>query len=380
MMQKIFLVVALLVLSASGAYMMRQNTQTQQSTPPLSKSPTSLSQKEASSSPRIEVIAQNLTVPWDMVFLPNGSMLITERPGRVRMVDSSGKLVEKPIAILTNVNQTGESGLHGIALHPDFESNNYLYLYYTYDGNEDNTLNRVSRFTFINNSLQNEQIIVDKIPGASNHDGGRIRFGPDNFLYISTGDASEPSLAQNKNSLAGKILRVTDEGKAAPGNPFTNRAYSLGHRNPQGLTWSESGEFYSTEHGRSGIQSGLDELNRIEAGKNYGWPIIEGDKTQNGLVTPLLNSGSGTTWAPSSAAYLEGDVFFTGLRGQSLYRVSIEGATPKLDSFLSSEYGRLRNVIVGPDGLLYISTSNRDGRGIPNGNDDQILRVNPSKL
>lgn len=379
-MKKILIVIGIVILLAGVSYYATQMNTPEQSQAPLSTSPASLSEEQARTAPRIEVVTQNLTVPWDMVFLPNGSMLITERPGRVRLIDPSGKLQEEPVATLSNVNQTGESGLHGIALHPDFENNNYLYLYYTYAGTENNTLNRVSRFTLQNNTLQNEQIIVDEIPGASNHDGGRIRFGPDDFLYISTGDASDPSLAQNKNSLAGKILRVTDDGKAAPGNPFNNRAYSLGHRNPQGLTWSESGELYSTEHGRSGVQSGLDELNRIEAGGNYGWPTIEGDAQQNGLVTPLLNSGSGTTWAPASAAYLEGAVYFTGLRGQSLYKATLQNTNATLESFISSDYGRLRNVIVGPDGLLYVSTSNRDGRGIPRGNDDQILRINPTKL
>ena len=179
--------------------------------------------------------------------------------------------------------------------------------------------------------------------------------------------------------MAGKILRVTDTGDPAPNNPFDNRIFSYGHRNPQGITWNENGEIYATEHGRSGIQSGLDELNRIEEGLNYGWPTIQGDQKQEGMISPLLNTGT-TTWAPSSAAYLNGAVFFTGLRGQSLYKASIAGDSATLESYFSEEYGRLRNVIVGPDGLLYLSTSNRDGRGRARENDDKILRVNPDKL
>lgn len=379
-MGKIVGIILIILLLLGGGYLVWTSPQNTQTNTPLSQSPTSLSLEQAQNAPRVEIVAQNLRVPWDMAFLPDGSMLITERPGRIRLLTAEGRLLEEPVAVLENVNQTGESGLHGIALHPDFENNFYIYLYYTYASNDNNTLNRVSRFTYQENKLKDETVIVDAIPGASNHDGGRIRFGPDNYLYITTGDAQEPSLAQDTTSLAGKILRVTDSGEEAPGNPFNNRVYSYGHRNPQGITWGDNGIIYSTEHGRSGALSGYDELNRIEAGKNYGWPSIQGDEAENGMITPLLHSGATTTWAPSSATFLNGAVYFTGLRGQSLYRATIQEDTPQLNTYFTNEFGRLRNVIVGPDGMLYVSTSNYDGRGTPRENDDKILRINPAKL
>ena len=235
--------------------------------------------------------------------------------------------------------------------------------------------------TYTDNKLQAEKIIVDNIPGASNHNGGRIKFGPDNYLYIGTGDAQNPSQAQNVKTLGGKILRVTDEGKPAPGNPFNNEVYSYGHRNVQGLTWDKNGRLWTTEHGRSGIQSGYDEINLIERGKNYGWPDIEGDKTKAGMQTPKKHSGATSTWAPSGIAFLNNSLFFGGLRGQTLYEAVIQDdRIVDFKEHLSGKYGRLRDVIVGPDGMLYVTTSNRDGRGTPNATDDKVIRINPAKL
>jgi glucose/arabinose dehydrogenase len=188
----------------------------------------------------ITVITQNLDTPWAIAFLPDNSMLVTERKGTVRLVSREGKFDEAPVATLQNVQEIGEGGLMGIVLHPDFSSNHYVYLYYTYTGSGNNTLNRVVRMIYENSQLSDEQIIVDAIPGAVNHNGGRIKFGPDKSLYIATGDAQDPSQAQDRNSLAGKILRVTDAGKAVPGNPFGTMVYSYGHRNPQGLAWDSN--------------------------------------------------------------------------------------------------------------------------------------------
>jgi glucose/arabinose dehydrogenase len=231
-----------------------------------------------------------------------------------------------------------------------------------------------------NNQLSNEEIILNAIPGASNHNGGRIKFGPDNLLYIGTGDAQEPSLAQDTKSLAGKILRVTDAGKPAPGNPFGNPVYSFGHRNVQGLTWDDNGNLWATEHGRSGIQSGLDELNLIQSGKNYGWPTIQGDDIQSGMETARKNSGD-TTWAPSAIAFVNDTLFFSGLRGQALYEAVLQNdQVGNIQERFPREYGRIREVILGPNNMLYISTSNNDGRGIPRSGDDKIIMVNPAKL
>ncbi len=311
----------------------------------------------------IEVIAQNLSIPWGITFLPDGSILVTERPGRVRMIDNQGNLLPSPIATISKVKHIGEGGLLGIAVHPDFENNNYVYLYYTYSSTENDTLNRIVRFKFENGKLTDETVLVDAIPGAVNHNGGRIKFGPDNFLYITTGDAQNPSLAQDKNSLAGKILRVTDEGKV--------EVYSYGHRNPQGLAFDNQGRLWATEHG----PQAMDELNLIEKGKNYGWPIIQGDQMREGMVSPVIQSGSTDTWAPAGAAFLDGSIFFGGLRGESLFEYNLTDKS--LKRYFQEEFGRIRAVVLGPDGYLYITTSNTDGRGNPKEGDDKLIKVIP---
>lgn len=318
--------------------------------------------------PRLEIVAQNLEVPWALVFLPNRSILFTERPGRVRFIDSKGNLNPIPIVTIDDILQIGEGGLMGITIHPDFSENHFVYLYYTYANNNSQTLNRVARFKFENNSLLDKTIIVDAIPGALFHNGGRIKFGPDGFLYITTGDSQNPSLSQDKNSLAGKILRVTENG---------NQVYSYGHRNPQGIAWDDKGNLWATEHG----QSATDELNLIEMGKNYGWPTIRGEQTQAGMVSPKLQSGK-ATWAPAGLAYVKelNALFFAGLRGQTLYEVKLNQTPLNIKEHFKGEFGRIREVVLGPDNLLYITTSNRDGRGIPQNLDDKIIRVNPNKL
>ena len=359
----------------------------QPSLQPQNNSTTGTTTQDTTDIPAVSIVAENLDTPWALAFLPasqaggpDESLLITERAGTVRLVDSQGTLQPTPVATLSTVEEIGEGGLLGITIHPQFSTNKYVYLYYTYDSANENTLNRVVRMTFQNNTLQNEEIIVDKIPGASNHNGGRIRFGPDGFLYIGTGDAQEPSQAQNTSTLGGKILRVTDDGKPAPGNVLNNAAYSYGHRNVQGLAWNSAGDLWATEHGRSGIQSGLDELNLVENGKNYGWPEIEGDEKRAGMEISERNSGS-TTWAPSGADFVGDRLFFSGLRGQTLYEAVISGNTvAEVKEHFNGEYGRIREVITGPDGMLYITTSNKDGRGIPKNGDDKVLRINPNKL
>lgn len=330
--------------------------------------------------PAVSTIAQNLDTPWGIVFLSDKSMLVTERRGMVRFISASGKLDDTPIAQIKNVKEIGEGGLLGIALHPDFAKNNFLYLYYTYDNQNGNTKNRVVRMVYKDKKFSNEKIILDAIPGASNHNGGRIKFGPDGYLYVTTGDAQEPSQAQDTKSLAGKILRITDAGKAAPGNPFTNAVYSYGHRNPQGIAWDTQGQLWSTEHGRSGALSGLDEVNRIEKGANYGWPTIEGNKKQAGMKTPIGNSGDFSTWAPGGAAISGENLYFGGLRGSALYKGTMQNGTVSIQEYFKDVYGRIRDVVLGPDGLLYISTSNLDGRGVPKPQDDKILRIDPKQL
>lgn len=325
---------------------------------------------------RIETIAENLDTPWGIVFLPNKSMLFTERQGRVHLIENGNVTL---VATIDKAREISEGGLLGIALHPNFSSNNFVYLYYTFEERGGNTFNRVVRMTYSNKTLIDETIIVDKIPGARNHNGGRIKFGPDGFLYITTGDAEKPSQSQDINSLAGKILRATEDGLPAVGNPFNNLVYSYGHRNSQGLAWDNNGNLWATEHGRSGALSGLDELNLITAGKNYGWDIIQGDEKKEGMETPRLNSGD-DTWAPAGAAFVGNSLFFAGLRGKALYESITNGNQVTLKEHLKGEFGRIRDVVLGPDNMLYITTSNQDGRGNPIADDDRIIKVNPKKL
>lgn len=318
-----------------------------------------------------EIIAQDLSIPWDIAYLPDGQMLVTERSGKLLMVGTETKTIKE----IEGVMHKGEGGLLGIAVHPQFEKNNYIYLYSTtlVDGD---ISNRVERYTLIKDVLGQRKVILSGIKGSSNHDGGQLAFGPDGYLYITTGDAENPDLAQDKNSLNGKILRIKDDGTIPTDNPFKNAVYSLGHRNPQGLAWDKSGALWETEHGPSGLQSGYDEINRIEKGKNYGWPLIRGDEKRDGFASPVLQSGGRDTWAPAGLAYKNGSLYFTGLRGEAVYEAKInKDNTINLTAHYKKEFGRLRAITLGPDGSLYISTSNRDGRGRAKNEDDKIIKL-----
>ncbi len=313
-----------------------------------------------------QLIAQNLRVPWEIIRLPDGELIVTERPGNLTFVRSNTRVPVEGVAAL------GEGGLLGLALDPDFGTNRFIYLYLTTRQNG-KLINQVRRYTLSDYAITVPLVILNNIPASSNHNGGRIAFGPDGYLYVATGDASEETLAQDTNSLAGKILRITKEGKPAPDNPFGNEVYSYGHRNVQGLTWDGQGLLWATEHGRSGVQSGLDELNRIEKGGNYGWPIIEGDEKREGMLAPVIHSGTTKTWAPAGLVFSEGKLYFTGLRGQTLYR--FDPLIRKLDELHKGEYGRLRALSLGADNSLYISTSNQDGRGEVRQGDDKIIFI-----
>lgn len=334
---------------------------------------------------QVDTVAENLEVPWAIVFSPDGRVFVTERIGQLRIIEN-GVINPEPVKIL-NVGGV-EGGLLGIALDPDFEVNHYIYLYYTYNDFL-STFNKLSRFTEFDNKLSDEKVLLDKIPGGPIHDGGRIKFGPDGKLYITTGEAGNASLAQDLNSLGGKILRINSDGTIPEDNPFANSpVYSYGHRNPQGIDWDPvTGKLVATEHGPSGEHGfAHDEVNVIESGKNYGWPDIVGDETKPELVSPLLHTGD-DTWAPSGATFYNSDnipewenKFFIGtLRGNHLRMLDLdlENNQVRSSEALFSEYGRLRDASMGPDGNLYILTSNRDGRGSPAPNDDRILRIVP---
>jgi aldose sugar dehydrogenase len=342
--------------------------------------------------PQVEMWVRNLEIPWELVFVDEERALVTERPGRLRLI-LNGQLQSQPLLTLPT-SGLGEGGLMGLALDPDLAQNGYLYVMYTYrDGGA--LRNRISRFTWQGDQVGGEQVLLNSIPGARIHNGGRLGIGPDGKLYATTGDAANPDLAQNSDSLAGKILRMNLDGSVPDDNPSPGSlVYSLGHRNPQGLAWdAETGLLYSTEHGPSG-EFGLccrDELNHIVAGGNYGWPEVTLDADDPRYVDPIMHSGPTNTWAPAGMVVYRGDllrdwhgnILFANLRGRHIRRVVIEGTEePRVvedELLFDGEYGRIRAVVVGPDGALYVTTSNRDGRGQPAADDDRILRIVPSQ-
>jgi glucose/arabinose dehydrogenase len=312
----------------------------------------------------MEIIADNLAVPWEVVFLPDNSILITERAGNLVHLPSKNKIV------IENINQTGEGGLLGMALHPNFSQNNFLYLYMTTDVD-----NRVIRYTYKDKELEEDRVIIKNIPKARFHNGGRIKFGPDGYLYITTGDAQKTQLSQDLSSLAGKILRVDEDGGLVEDNPFGSYIYSYGHRNPQGLAWDSEGNLWSTEHG----PTAQDELNLIKKGANYGWPVISGEKEREEMENPVLQSGYDYTWAPSGMLYWDSNIFFTGLRGQAIYQAKIQ--KEKVIDFLvhfKEDFGRIRSINIGPDEMFYIITNNTDGRGYANKEDDKLIKIKPN--
>ena len=338
---------------------------------------------------RIETIASGLRTVWDMTWAPDGEMWITERGGRVSRVDvSSGRVT--PVGEIT-VTEVSESGLMGIALHPDFPANPSVYLVHTYRGGG-GIRNRLVRMSYRSGRLGSPETLLDGLPGAGNHNGSRLAIGPDRLLYMTMGDAGDRARAQDPRSLAGKIYRLTLDGGAAPGNPFGNEVWSLGHRNPQGLVFQPgTGVLYSAEHGPNSD----DEVNRIERGRNYGWPEVAGfcDNAQelrfcaaNNVVEPLQ------AWTPtvgiSGADFYDRDLFAgwrgsllaTALRGTALYRLTLTPDGRRAASrerLLAGELGRLRDVLTGSDGTIYLATSNRDGRGRAGAQDDRIVRIRP---
>jgi len=340
---------------------------------------------------RVETVASGLEVPWGIAFLPDKNILFTERPGRVRIIES-GKLRAEPVFVVPDVEPSSESGLMDISLHPNFAANNFVYLTYAY--NSDGKHVKVVRYKYTGGKFTEPRSIVEGVPGAPNHAGMRARFGPDGKLYVTCGDSTNWNLAQKTDSLAGKILRVNDDGSVPPDNPFVNKPgyrpeiYSIGNRNPQGIAWQPgSNLIFETEHGPSGFEGkggGGDEVNIIESGKNYGWPIIHHKQTQAGLESPLLEYSPAC--APASAMFyngsafpaFKGNFFFGCLAGKRIIRVTLNGRNVvSQENLLQDTYGRIREIAEGPDGYIYFSTSNRDGRGSPQKDDDRIMRIVP---
>ena len=334
-----------------------------------------------------EVVAGDLKIPWSIDWTPDGTALFTERGGNLTAIEN-GTVGPGPVLTL-DVDDRAEGGLLGLAVDPDFGKNAYIYLYQTYAGSGATTLNKVVRYTFENGTVAEDLILIDEIPGARFHDGGRIRFGPDGNLYVTTGDAQQPSLAQNKNSLAGKILRITRDGEIPAGNPFDNSSvWSWGHRNSQGIDWDGAGNMVATEHGPSGEKGRAhDEINLILRGANYGWPTIVGGESAPGMRTPLLHTGD-VTWAPSGSEFYDGEAvpalagkyLVATLLGKHLRVINLDLSEKRVlshEALFEGEFGRLRDVQTGPDQFPYLLTSNRDGRGIPETGDDRIIKIVP---
>jgi glucose/arabinose dehydrogenase len=336
---------------------------------------------------QVTVVAEGLEVPWGLAFLPGGDALVTERPGRVRLL-RGGVLQPTPVATV-RVAGSDESGLLGIAAHPDFATNRQFYLYVTTDAGGD-VVNRVERWVLAENraSATFERVILDGIPSAKYHDGGRLRFGPDGMLYVGTGDAREPENSQRLTSLAGKLLRVTPDGQVPQDNPFSGSpVFLLGVRNTQGWDWKDPATLYFTDHGPSGdtLRSGHDEVNLARAGDNLGWPTVYGCETQEGFITPSLTfddaapPGGAALYTGSAIPEWKGSLLVGTLGSRHLHRVEFSAEDPrrvaKHEVYLRNTHGRLRDVVMGPDGHLYVTTSNCDGRGTCGARKDLILRI-----
>jgi len=310
-------------------------------------------------------VATGLAAPWGLAFLPDGSALVSERnTGQVKRIANG---TTTTVGTVPGVVAGGEGGLHGLAVASTFATDRLVYAYFTAAGD-----NRVVRMPFTT-SLGQPEVIVSGIPKSTVHNGGRLAFGPDGMLYVATGDAGQSANAQNPSSLGGKILRVTPAGAAAPGNPTAgNRLWSLGHRNVQGLAFDGAGRLWASEFG----QNTWDELNLIQAGRNYGWPVVEGRAGNPSYTDPVTQWSPGEA-SPSGIAFSRDTVWLASLRGQRLWAVPVrDGAldgTPV--SFFTGTYGRLRLVTDAPDGSLWLMTNNTDGRGTPRPGDDQIQRL-----
>ncbi|MEO0212626.1 MAG: PQQ-dependent sugar dehydrogenase, partial [candidate division WOR-3 bacterium] len=337
----------------------------------------------------VSVWVENLEIPWSLVFLPDGRALVSERPGRIRIIEN-GKLLPEPYMKI-DVKHIGEGGLMGLAVHPNFPKEPFIYAMHTYETKDGKIFNRVIRIRDKGKYGIFDKVIIDSIPGAKFHNGGRIKFGPDGMLYITTGDIFRGELAQNLKSLNGKILRLTPDGGIPKDNPFPNSPiYSYGHRNPQGLAWyPNTKDLFSSEHGPSGEYgwSGHDEINIIYKGRNYGWPRVIGKAGKKEYEDPFIFWRE--TTPPSGMTFYKENLFVATLASQALIRIKIKKLKNsyeilKIERWFAfdktrGKFGRLRDVVEGPDGNLYILTSNRDGRGIPKPGDDKIYKITIKK-
>jgi aldose sugar dehydrogenase len=346
---------------------------------------------------KLETVVAGLEVPWGIAFLPGGDALVTERPGRVRLIPAltkrkAGDATKLPLVATIAVDSDEEGGLLGVALHPQFEQNRFIYLYMTVrEGGRKS--NRVERWRLAEDlgSARFDRRIVEGIPSAAYHDGGRIRFGPDGMLYAGTGDGRDPERSQDPGSLGGKVLRLTPDGEVPKDNPVAgNPLYVLGVRNTQGFDWRE-GRFYVTDHGPSGelLRRGHDEVNLASPGANLGWPTIYGCQTHSGMVTPSLTwrtavpPGGASFYTGTAIPDWRGSLLIGTLGSRHLHRVKFSPSDPAVvelhEVYFQDQAGRLRDVVMGPDGSAYVTTSNCDGRGDCPPDRDKILRLLPSR-
>ncbi len=314
-----------------------------------------------------DTIADDLDVPWGIVFLASGDALVSERnAGRIRRITPSGTVSTLgEVSGVQAPSGPGEGGLLGLALDPDDQETLYAYCTTVSD-------NRVVRLSLAGGKLGRPDPVLTGIPTSTHHHGGRLLFAPDGNLFVSTGDAEMPTRAQNRNSLAGKILRIERDGTVSVGNPFGNRTWTYGHRNIEGLAFDADGRLWATEFG----DKQTDELNLIIKGRNYGWPDVEGRSLDDRYENPKATWSPTSTCSPAGLAITRSTAFLGALRGQCLYAVPLNGTgadTPR--KYFAGKYGRIRSVVVAPDHSLWITTSNTDGRVEPGKGDDKILRV-----
>jgi glucose/arabinose dehydrogenase len=344
----------------------------------------------------LETVVNGLDTPWDLDFLPGGDMLVTERPGRLRLIQNGALVPDSVLEV--SVVQSGEGGLLGLALHPDFVNNSLFYLYETAvtdngtsSGTGNGSVNRVVRYKLSSDhrSAALDRIILDNIQAGNVHNGGKIHFGPDGMLYISTGNAGNTDLSQDPNSLNGKLLRLTPDGEIPGDNPQPGKAWYLnGIRNSEGFDWINSSTLVVADHGPTGEYQGRlggDEISIAHAGDNLGWPTIWHCETQQGLVTPILSwinavpPGGLTIYRGNQIPGWSGNVILGTLGSEHLHRIVLDENqnVSKHEVYFEGQIGRIRDVITGPDGELYITTSNCDGRGSCPGSGDAILKVLP---
>lgn len=313
-----------------------------------------------------QVLAEQLQIPWSINKIDD-TFYISERTGTIMKI-TNDKQSRQKVNLHKPLATAAEAGLLGFVLAPDFSESNKAFAYYTYKDDE-GQFNRIITLKLDHDVWKEEETLLDKIPSGSYHHGGRLKLGPDGKLYATTGDAAEnPEIAQDVNSLGGKILRLNLDGSIPEDNPFPKSyVYSYGHRNPQGLAWTEDGKMYASEHG----PTAYDEINFIKKAGNYGWPALKGDETKAGLEAPLFHSGEDQTWAPSGMDYENGKLYVATLRGSAVRAFDLEAGTTQV--FISG-FGRIRDVLI-EDGTLYLISNNTDGRGTPAEQDDRLYQV-----